>query len=139
MQDAIGIAAKQCYKDAIQLDGIGYVNNSFYTTFKGLTVSKDEDFLWKLTLPQIPMGIGMTEGVNTLIFKDSNNNLSFPVIWLSENQKAYARSMRVIPNKIMAYTEGIFVYAISTILLNAYTANITIMILILISQLNPLF
>ena len=125
LPDAIGIAAKQCYKDSIQLDGIGYVNNSFYSTFKGLTVSKDENFLWKVTLPEIPVGIGMTEGVNTMVFKDSSGNISFPVMWLSENQKAYARKMRPIPNAIMAYTEGIFAYAISTILLNTYTVNIT--------------
>ena len=125
LSDAIGIAAKQCYKEAIQIDGIGYVNNSFYTTFKGLTVSKDENFLWKVTLPQVPVGIGNMEGTEDMVFKDSSGNISYPVIWLTEHQKAYIRSMRVIPNKIMAYTEGSYAYAKTTIQLSDYTANVT--------------
>src|SRR5688572_30270706 len=67
---AIGIAAKQNYKEAIQLDGIGYVNNSFYSTYKGIVVTKDEKYRWKLTLPHLPMGIGRNEGVSALRFKN---------------------------------------------------------------------
>ena len=37
LNDAIALAAKTNYTDAVKLDGIGYVNNAFYTTFKGLT------------------------------------------------------------------------------------------------------
>ena len=121
----IGLAAKQNYKDAIQIDGIGYVNNSFYTTFKGLSVTADENFLWKINLPQIPLGIGSTEGITTLKFKDEKNNISLPCIPLSENQKGYYQRMRPIPNKILFYPEGEFIYAVSTINLNNYTAIVS--------------
>ena len=30
--DGTAIAAKKCYSEAIQIDGIFYVNNGFYTT-----------------------------------------------------------------------------------------------------------
>jgi len=124
MNTGIGIAAKQNYKEAIQLDGIGYVNNSFYTTFKGLEVEADESFTWKITLPQLPFGIGRNEGIATLQFKDANNKVSLPCIPLSENQKGYYQRMRPIPNVILFYPEGTFLYALSTIILSNYTATV---------------
>lgn len=120
----IGIAAKQNYKESLQLDGIGYVNNSFYTTFKGLEVESDENFTWKITLPQLPFGIGRNEGVSTLQFKDANGKVSLPCIPLSENQKGYYQRMRPIPNVILFYPEGTFLYALSTIILSNYTATV---------------
>lgn len=126
LNDAIALAAKTNYIDSAKMDGIAYVNNSFYTIFKSLTVAADEQFLWKITLPQIPVGIGANEGVSTLIFKDSDSNqLSYPVIWLSENQLSFQRGMRTLPNKLLAYPQGEFVYVMSTILLSTYTAQIT--------------
>ena len=126
LNDAIGIAAKTSYKDALAIDGISYVNNSFYTIFKGLSVSADEQFLYKIRLPQIPFGIGTNMGVSTLQFKDSSTGqVSQPVIWISENQRTYYQSMRQIPNKLLAYPQGEFIYVISTLLLNFYTASVT--------------
>ncbi len=126
LEDAIGAAAKQCYKDSIAIDGIGYVNNSFYTTFKGISDSQDEQFLWKITLPQIPFGVGRNEGISTLQFKDSGGNISLPVVWLSESQKGYYQSMRAIPGKILAYPQGSYVYIISTLTLSLYTATVSL-------------
>lgn len=124
MNTGIGIAAKQNYKESIQLDGIGYVNNSFYTTFKGLEVESDESFTWKITLPQLPFGIGRNEGIATLQFKDVIGKVSLPCIPLSENQKGYYQRMRPIPNVILFYPEGTFLYALSTIILSNYTATV---------------
>lgn len=126
LPDAIGAAAKSCYKESLQLDGIAYVNNSFYTKFKNLSVVADEQFVWKITLPEIPVGIGANEGVSTLIFKDAaSNQLSYPVIWVTENQRSFQKGMRTIPNKLLAYPEGTFVYVESTIQLSQYTAQVT--------------
>jgi len=126
LNDGVALAAKQCYKDNIQLEGIGYVNNSFYTTFKGIVVSKDENFVWKVTLPQIPIGIGRNEGVSTLKFKDADGNVSLPCIPISESQATYFQSMRPIPNKILYKSEGKYLYALTTILLFRYTASVTL-------------
>jgi hypothetical protein len=126
LQDAIAEAARVNYIDNIKLEGISVVNNSFYTTFKSLTVIADEQFLWRITLPQIPVGIGTTDGISTLKFKDSSSNqLSYPLILLSENQNSFQRGMRPIPNKLLAYPQGEYVYVISTLLLNDYTAQVT--------------
>lgn len=126
LNDAIAVAAKTNYTDTLKLDGIACVNNSFYTTFKSLSIVADDLFTWKITLPQIPVGVGATEGVSKMVFKDSNSNqLSYPIVWMTANQVSYQKGMRPIPNKLLGYSEGEFVYVLSTILLDLYTANIT--------------
>jgi len=126
LNDAVAVAAKANYTDSIKLDGIACINNSFYTTYKNLAVVADEQFVWKIELPEIPVGIGATEGCATLVFKDpTSKQISYPVIWLTENQRTFNRGMRPIPNKTLAYPQGKFVYVLSTILLFQYTAQIT--------------
>lgn len=120
-----GIAAKKNYTDNIQLEGIGFTNNSFYSTFKGLEITQDEQFLYRFTLPQIPLGIGSVDGISRFRFKDSTGNISYDGVMLSENQLGYARSMRPIPNKILCYPEGGYGYAITTLILSPYTAMVT--------------
>jgi len=125
LNDAVATAAKQNYKDALQIDGIGYLNNSFYTTFKGLAVTQDENFLYKVTLPEIPLGIGRNEGVSNVRFKNSKNIVSYDGIPLSNAQKGYERGMRPVPNKLIYYTEGGDLFVMTTILLTSYTAMVT--------------
>lgn len=123
--DATAIAAKQNYKEGMMADDICYVNNSFYSTFKALPITFDEKYTWVLELPEIPIGIGTNFGVSTLELKDSNGNLSYPLVWLSQNQRSFFRTMRPIPNKTLALPQGKFVYITSTLLLNQYTGNVT--------------
>lgn len=126
LQDAIAYAVKQNNKESLAIDGVSYVNNSFYTTFKELTVSSDEQFTWKITLPEIPIALGTNEGVTMLQFKDAQSKqISQTVVWLTQAQKSYFQNMRPIPNKIMAVSEGKFVYVYTDILLDQYTANAT--------------
>lgn len=126
LQDAIAVAAKTNYTDNLKLEGIASVNNSFYTTFKSLVIASDEQFMWKITLPQIPVGIGGIEGVSKVIIKDSSSpQLSYPIVLLTENQVSFQRGMREIPNKLLGYPEGEFVYIMSTLMLSSYTAQVT--------------
>ncbi len=108
INDGIAVAAKQCYKEAIQIEGTGYINNSFYATFSGISITTDDtdNLCYKLTLPQIPIGVGRNEGVSALRFKDSNGFVSLTAIPLSIAQQAYADSMPPIPNKVMYWPEG---------------------------------
>jgi hypothetical protein len=125
INDGIGVAAKQNYKDAIQLDGISYNNNSFYTSFTNLPIKSYQQFIYQITLPQIPVGVGRNEGISTLQFVDVGGKVSFTAVPLSQNQVGYYQSMKPIPNKILYYPEGIYAYAISTLLLNiGFTVNV---------------
>ena len=99
IDQAIAFAAKTNYKENVSIEGIGVVNNSFYTTFKGIAITKDENSLWKLTLPQVPVGVGANEGVSTLQLKDSQGKISLPCIPLTENQKTYFQSIQNLPFK----------------------------------------
>ena len=125
LPDAIANAAKQCYKEAMAIDGIAYVNGSFYTTYKSIVPSFDEKYIWKVALPEIPVGIGENYGISTMILKDSLKNLTYPLIPLTENQKTFYQGMRTIPNKTLFYYEGGVAYIISTLMLNQYTVSVT--------------
>lgn len=122
---AMAIAAKNNYKENYQLEGIGVVNNSFYSTFKGLAITADEQFLWKFTLPQIPVGIGDIDSISRIVFKDSKGSISNTAVILNEAQSSYQRSMRPIPNKILAYPEGGECFVLSALLMDKYTASVT--------------
>lgn len=125
LEPAIGAAAKQNYRDNIALDGIGYVNGAFYTTFRGLVPSAYENFVWKVSLPQLPLGIGQSEGISTLQVKESNGDLSHPCIPLSQTQRCYHRRMRPIPNKLLFYSEGSDLFILTHLSLIGMTASVS--------------
>lgn len=125
LSDAIAIAAKSNYKENVAVDGISHVNNSFYTTFKNIAITSEGNFMWKVALPQIPVGIGSNEGVSTLQVKADASNITLPLIPITENQKTFYQSMRPIPNKTIYYYEGDAIYIKSTFILSSYTATVT--------------
>lgn len=126
LSDAVAIAAKQNYKENIAIEGISYVNNSFYTIFKSLAIEVDEQFVWKITLPQIPVGLGSVDGISTVQIKDNSSpQISYPVVLMSQNERSFHRGMRTIPNKVLGYPQGEFVYIESTLILNQFTAQVT--------------
>lgn len=125
LTDAIGVAARKNYTDSIQIDGISYVNNSFYTIFRDLSVTKVEQNLYRLTLPEIPVGIGRNEGISLLQFVESNGIVYRTAIPLSENQLGYIDNMRPVANKLLYYPQGIYCYIKTTIGLTAYTGKVT--------------
>lgn len=125
LNEGIAVAIKNNWKESVALDGVSYINNSFVTTYKGLTVSKDENFLYSIPLPAIPLALGRNEGVPSLRFKNSEGFLSIDCIPLSTSQKTYA-DYRPIPNKILYYSEGNNLFAKSTLMLTDYTATVSL-------------
>lgn len=125
LPDAIAVAAKQCYKESIQLDGVGYVNNGFYSTFSGLSISSDstDNLCWKFELPEIPPGIGESMGLAEVRFY-GDGFTSFSAIPLSVNQWGFFDNMRPIPNKIMYMQEGRTVRSKTPLILTNYTATV---------------
>ncbi len=120
----LAIAAQKNYQDNATLDGIAYVNGSFYTTYKSLPVTKDEQFLYKVALPHIPLGIGNDEGISTMVLTDGVQN-SYPVVWINENQRSYVRGMRPVQSKLIGYSEGGNVFLMSAVPLTSCTAKAT--------------
>lgn len=125
VQEGIGLAAQTSYKSAIQIDGVGYINNGFYTTFSGISISQDstDNLCWVFTLPEIPVGINANMGIAEIRFK-KDAYTSLPGIPLSMNQWGYFDSMPPISNKLMYLPEGKVVRTKSTIILSQYTATV---------------
>lgn len=107
LNDGIALAAKQNYKDAIQIDGIGYINNSFYTTFRGLsiTTSAEGQNTYEATLPQIPLGIGHNEGIASVKIYSTLSDKSHDLIPVSENQLSYIDDLPEM-NGVLYWNEG---------------------------------
>ena len=125
LNDAIGAAARKNYTDNIQIDGISYINNSFYTTFKNLDIEAEtvDNVTYRVDLPSIPVALGKNEGVATLQFV-GDKKTSQTAIPLSMNQIAYQEQLRPIQNKIAYWVEGKNIYVKSSIPLTSYKATI---------------
>ena len=121
LSEAIALAAKKNYTDSLSVDGIAYVNNSFYTTYKDLTIESDRQFIFKVTLPDTPIGIGRNESVSSLQIKDGIN-YSYDCIPLSVAQVSYVDGMMPIPNKLLYWLEGNFIYIKTVLPLYRYKA-----------------
>lgn len=125
LQEGIGVAAQAAYKGAIQIDGVGYVNNGFYTTFSGLTITSDatDNLCYSFTLPEIPVGIAANQGIAEVRFK-SDDFTSLPAIPLTLNQWGCFDSMRPIPNRILMLPEGKVVRIKTPLILTDFTATV---------------
>jgi hypothetical protein len=123
LNDAIGSVVKKNYMDSIQLDGVAYVNNSFYTTFTDLNISAQDNLTYSVDLPIIPIALGKNEGIATLQFV-GDKKTSQTAIPLSINQVAYQELLRPIQNKIVYWIEGKNIYIKSSIQLSSYKATI---------------
>ena len=124
LNDAIGLAVKKNYTDSIQMDGISYVNNSFYTSYSDLAITSVDNTTFKLTLPQIPIALGKNEGIATLQFSNSKSPTSFGAVPLSMNQVGYQDTLRPIQNKVLYWSQGQEIYMSTGIPLTAYKATV---------------
>ena len=125
LNDAIGLAVKKNYTDSIQMDGVAYVNNSFYTTFTNLDINAEtvDTVTYSIDLPVIPYALGRNEGVATLQFVGEKKT-SQTAIPLSINQVAYIEQLRPIQNKILYWIEGKNIFIKSSIPLTQYKATL---------------
>lgn len=126
INQALALAVRNQYAESLQVDGVSYVNNSFYSTFRNIPISLQQQQLWVLTLPTVPIAIGKNEGVaNVRLVKTGNAQEGIDGIPLTINQKGYFSTMKRIPNKFLYYYEGDKLYIMSTLLINQYKANVT--------------
>ena len=128
IQDGIAAAAKLNYRDNDQMTGIAFVNNSFYTTFKNITFSQDELFTWICTLPQIPIGIGRSEGITSFRIVDSKGVVSQDGVPLSESQWTYFRQLPQIPNRFYYKQENDNVYVFTLLQLDVGFSGTAVMV-----------
>jgi len=125
LNDAIGLVVKKNYTENIQMDGVAYINNSFYTTFTNIDITPEsvDNLTYSLILPTIPYSLGRNEGVATLQFV-GDKKTSQTAIPLSMNQVPYIEQIRPIQNKILYWVEGKNIFVRTTIPLSNYKATL---------------
>jgi hypothetical protein len=115
LNEAIAYMAKINYTDAIKLDGIETIADSFYATFKNLSITKDADTgLYLLTLPQVPLGLSRGYGIASVRIP-SMTSLAKALIPVSVREVEYMDNLDCPPNKIFYWAEG------KTLWLKSYT------------------
>lgn len=125
INQGLALAVHNQYKESLQIDGVSYINNSFYSTYKNIPIVQDQNLLWRVQLPSVPLAIGRNDAVaDVRLVKDNNEGIDG--IPLSINQKGYQFTMKRIPNRFLYYYEGDKLFILSSLLLNLYTANITL-------------
>lgn len=122
---AIAVAAKSNWFENLKLEGCTYVNNSFYSTIAGISITSDTEFgVYNVALPSIPVGLGRTEGVAAVYVIDEKGVQSKPIVMLSVSQLNYFEDMPPMKG-IMGWYEGatVKVKSADTPLIN-YTAKV---------------
>ncbi len=106
LNEAIAYMAKVNYTDAIKLDGIETVADSFYATFKNLAITKDNDTgYYSLDLPQVPLGLSRGYGISTVTFPTSTGLAKSPIP-ISIRELEYMDNLKQPPSKIFYWAEG---------------------------------
>jgi len=106
LNEAIAYIAKVNYTDAIKLDGIENVADSFYATFKNLAITKDNDTgYYSLDLPQVPLGLSRGYGISTVTFPTSTGLAKSPIP-ISVRELDYMDNLKQPPSKIFYWAEG---------------------------------
>ena len=106
LNEAIAYMAKVNYTDAIKLDGIETVADSFYATFKNLSITRDSDTgYYSLELPQVPLGLARGYGISTVTFPTSTGLAKSPIP-ISVRELDYIDQLKQPPSKIFYWSEG---------------------------------
>lgn len=106
INEGIAYMAKINYTDAIKLDGIETVADSFYATFKNLAITRDSDTgYYSLNLPQVPLGLSRGYGISTVTFPTSTGLAKSPIP-ISPRELDYIDNLKQPPSKIFYWAEG---------------------------------
>lgn len=106
INQAIAYFAKVNYSDAINLDGIETVGDAFYSTFKNLPITKDNDTgYYSTTLPHPPLGLARGYGISTVTFPVSTGLAKAPTP-ISPREVDYIEQVKLPPSKIFYWAEG---------------------------------
>lgn len=106
VNEAIAYIAKINYTDAIKLDGVESVSDAFYSTFKNLSILKDNDTgYYYTTLPHPPLGLSRGYGISTVTFP-INTGLAKAPTAVSPREVDYIEQIKLPPSKIFYWAEG---------------------------------
>ena len=101
----IAYAAKISYSDSVNTDGIEFVADSFYATYKNLSLTKDEDTGWyQATLPAKPYGLSPGYDI-TEVYVQGSKKLSQSLVRVNRKQVPFFSRLPVPPNRLFYWVE----------------------------------
>lgn len=107
INQAIAYIAKVNYTDAIKLDGVETVSDAFYSTFKNLAITKDNDTgYYSTTLPHPPLGLSRGYGISSVTFPVLNGPLAKAPTAVSPREVDYLDQIKLPPSKVFYWAEG---------------------------------
>lgn len=106
INEAMAYMAKINYTDAIKLDGVESIADSFYLTFKNLAATRDTDTgYYSIDLPQVPLGLARGYGIATVTFPTNTGSAKSPIP-ISVRELDYMDNLKTPPSKIFYWSEG---------------------------------
>jgi hypothetical protein len=104
--DAIALMAKKNYSDSIELEGIEGLADGFYSTFKNIPISKDEDLgLYYCDLPQAPYGIARGHDITNFSVTGFTSG-SQQALRIKGSDLALMEQQRYVPKRIYYFLDG---------------------------------
>lgn len=121
----VAAAARVNYTDGVNVDGIEFVGDAFYTTIKNLALTLDEDTGWyQTTLPTLPYGLSTGYDI-TAMRVQGDRQVSDAAIRIPQRQVSFYDRMRLPPNKLFFWVEGKTVNVKSFAVLDGMAVRVT--------------
>lgn len=111
LDPAAASAAMKNYADGVNVDGIEFVGDAFYTTIKNLTLIEDTDTpYFKTTLPVAPLALPRGYDVASVAVMAGRNRLSANGVRVTPQQLDYYKSLPTPPNSFFYWFENTTLY-----------------------------
>lgn len=119
LDHGIAASAMKNYTDGVQIDGLEFVGDAYYTTFKNLTLSQDTVTLYyKATLPAPPLGIPRGYDIPSAYIMKPEGGYSKAMVRVNPQQLDYYNDLPKPKNAVEFWNEG------STMYVRTDTANL---------------
>jgi hypothetical protein len=117
LDHAIAASAMKNYADGVQIDGIEFVGDAYYTTFKDLVLSQDSISLYyKTTIPAPPVSVPRGYDISSAYIQKGVGIGGFnkPMIRVTPQALDFYNDLPKPKNSVEYWTEGMTMYVTTT-------------------------
>jgi hypothetical protein len=121
LDHGIAASAMKNYTDGVQIDGLEFIGDAYYTTFKNLSLTKDTDSLYyTTTLPAAPIGVPRGYDITSAYIMKPEGGYSKAMLRVNPQQLDYYNELPKPKDAIEFWVEGkvMFVRTDTAFLLN---------------------
>jgi hypothetical protein len=110
LDHAIAASAMKNYTDGVQIDGLEFVGDAYYTTFKDLTLTQDTTSLYyKTTLPAPPISVPRGYDISSALWQKPQGGYTV-MLRVNPQQLDYYQALPKPKNAIEWWVEGKTMY-----------------------------